>query len=119
MTGGNCPQTVGCGCPNRTLAKLFPATQRRTPSQPFMKTKLPLVASVAILLVTTGCATRNTSSGGKETSVLGGAITVTSDSFQPVNPATINADTSKIVGKNGPSGRKISLLWGTLTLNDY
>ena len=84
-----------------------------------MKTKLPLVAALAALLLTTGCATRNTSSGGKETSLLGGAITVTSDSFQPVNPATINTDTSKIVGKNGPSGRKVSLLWGTITLHDY
>ena len=84
-----------------------------------MKTKLPLVAILASLLVSTGCATRNTSGGGKETSLLGGAVTVTSDSFQPVNPATINTDTSKILGKNGPSGRKISLLWGTLTLNDY
>lgn len=84
-----------------------------------MKTKTPAVVALAAMLFTTGCATRNTSSGGRETSVLGGAITVTSDSFQPVNPATIDTDTSKIVGKNGPSGRKISLLWGTLTLNDY
>ena len=33
--------------------------------------------------------------------------------------ATINADTSKLVGKNGPSGKKVSLLWGLLTLHDY
>jgi len=84
-----------------------------------MNTKLPLVAALAALLLTTGCATRNTSSGGKETCLLGGAVTVTSDSFQPVNPATINTDTSKIVGKNGSSGRKVSLLWGTITLHDY
>ena len=84
-----------------------------------MKTNLTLVATLAALLVTTGCATRNTASGGKETSVLGGAVTVTSDSFQPVNPATLNADTSKILGKSGPSGKKVTLFWGLLTLHDY
>ena len=85
-----------------------------------MKTKLPLVAAVAVLLVTTsGCATRNTSSGGKETTYLGGAMTVTSNSFQPVTPATLDADTSKIVGKNGPSGKTVSLFWGFMTLHDF
>jgi outer membrane lipoprotein SlyB len=84
-----------------------------------MKTKLPLLAVVILALFATGCATRNTASGGKETSVLGGAFTVASESFQPVNPATVNTDTSKVIGKNGPSGKKVSLLWGLLTLHDY
>lgn len=76
-------------------------------------------AFLAVLLLTAGCATRNTLSGGKETSVLGGAVSVTSESFQPVNPATVNTDTSKIAGKNGPSGKKVSLFWGLITLHDY
>jgi hypothetical protein len=84
-----------------------------------MKTKLPFVAALAVLLVSSGCATRNTASGGKETNILGGAVTVASESFQPVNPATVNTDTSKIVGKNGPSGKKVSLFWGLLTMHDY
>ena len=84
-----------------------------------MKTKLPLAAALAVLLVATGCATRNTSSGGKETTLLGGAMTVTSNSFQPVTPATVDADTSKIVGKNGPSGKTVTLFWGLMTLHDY
>jgi len=84
-----------------------------------MKTKLPLVAALLLSLLTVGCATRTTASGGKETTVLAGAVTVTSDSFQPVSPATVDADTSKIVGKNGPSGKKVSLLWGVITLHDY
>ena len=100
-----------------TLAKLFLASQRPPPAS--MKTKLPLLATVALLLTASGCATRSTSSGGKETTILGGAITVASDSFQPTNPATIDADTSKIIGKNGPSGKKITLFWGVLTLHDY
>lgn len=84
-----------------------------------MKTKLQLAAALALLALASGCATRNTSSGGRETTVLGGAVTVSSASFQPTNPATVDADTSKIVGTNGPSGKKVSLFWGLLTLHDY
>lgn len=85
-----------------------------------MKSKLLLVtATLALVALSSGCATRRTSTGGKETNVLGGAVTVTTESFQPTNPATVDADTSKIVGKNGPSGKKVSLFWGLLTLHDY
>ena len=78
-----------------------------------------VAAIVALLAVASGCATRNTMSGGKETTVLGGAVTVATESFQPTPPATLDADTSKIVGKTGPSGKKVSLFWGLLTLHDY
>ena len=84
-----------------------------------MKPKTLVAAVIVIATLSAGCATRRTTSGGKETNVLGGAVTVTSDSFQPVNPATVNTDTSKIVGKNGPSGKKVSLFWGLLTFHDY
>ncbi len=84
-----------------------------------MKSKLPLAATVALVLLTSGCATRNTGSGGKETTLLGGAITYSKDSFQPTTAATVDADTSKIIGKNGPSGSKTTLLWGLITLRDY
>jgi hypothetical protein len=84
-----------------------------------MKTILQLLALVAVFALASGCATRTNTSGGKETTVLGGAVTVSRDSFQPVNPATIDTDTSKISGKNGPSGKKVSLFWGLLTFHDY
>ena len=84
-----------------------------------MKSKLPLVAILLPAVLLSGCATRNTASGGKETNLLGGAITYASESFQPVGAATVNADTSQIVGKNGPSGKKVTLLWGLITLHDY
>lgn len=83
-----------------------------------MKTKAA-AASLAVLIFGFGCATRHTNSGGKETSVLGGAVTVATDSFQPVNAATLNTDTSKLAGKSGPSGKKVSLFWGLLTFHDY
>jgi len=85
-----------------------------------MKSKrLLLVFALLVPVLVCGCATRNTSSGGRETNVLGGALTVATDSFQPTNPATINVDTSKLAGSNGPSGKKVTVLWGLLTFNDY
>jgi predicted small secreted protein len=84
--------------------------------------KIPLLRLAAVLafaLVVSGCATRNTMSGGKETTVLGGAVTVATESFQPVAPTTLNVNTSEIAGKSGPSGKKVSLLWGLVTLHDY
>lgn len=84
-----------------------------------MKSKLPLAVVLAAAFLAAGCASRTTASGGKETNILGGAVTVASDSFQPVKPATVNTDTSTIVGKSGPSGKKVSLFWGLLTFHDY
>ena len=88
------------------------------PAQPFVHGLL-LVATVSLLLCSSGCASRRTISGGKETTLLGGAVTVATDSFQPATPATLDADTSKIIGRNGPSGKKVSILWGLVTLHDY
>ncbi len=84
-----------------------------------MKTKLSLAALLAVAALSAGCATRTNTSGGKETTVLGGAVTVSRDSFLPPNPATVDTDTSKIAGKNGPSGKKVSIFWGLLTFHDY
>ncbi|MSU66409.1 MAG: hypothetical protein EXS38_09980 [Opitutus sp.] len=76
--------------------------------------------SLGVLLFTSGCATHVTGSGGRETSVLGGAVTVSTNSFQPPTPtAAVDVDTTKLVGRGDPSGRKISLLWGLINLHDY
>lgn len=84
-----------------------------------MNSKAPFVALLIAAALVSGCATRTTSSGGKETNVLGGAVTVSKDSFQPTGPATLDVDTSKIAGKTGPSGKKVTLFWGLITLRDY
>lgn len=84
-----------------------------------MKNKLQLASFIVLAAILSGCASRTTSSGGKETTILGGAMTVAKDSFEPTSPATLDADTSKIVGRNGPSGKKVSLFWGLITLHDY
>lgn len=78
-----------------------------------------LLFSAAIFASLGGCATHTTASGGKETSVLGGAVTVATQSFQPPAPTTLDVDTSKMIGNGTPSGNKVSLLWGLITLRDY
>lgn len=90
-------------------------------SVPFtpMKQKLLLTTAVASLLFGSGCATRTTASGGRETTLLGGALTVSTASFQPPTPATLDVDTSKLASKGNPTGNKTTLLWGLITLHDY
>ena len=85
-----------------------------------MTSKLLLSAALATLLAAaSGCATRTTASGGRETTLLGGAVTVATNSFEPTAPATINADTSKLASAGNPTGKKTTLFWGLLTLHDY
>ena len=78
-----------------------------------------MLFSAAIFSSLGGCATHTTASGGKETSVLGGAVAVATQSFQPPPPTTLNVDTSKMIGNGTPSGNRVSLLWGLITLHDY
>lgn len=82
---------------------------------------LPLASTLVLgaVLLLSGCATKTTAGGGRETNVLGGAVAVSTGSFQPTNAATIDADTSKIVGRGNPSGNKVTILWGLITLHDY
>jgi hypothetical protein len=84
-----------------------------------MKSKLIVSAALASLLFASGCATRTTASGGRETTVLGGAVSVATNSFEPTNSATLDADTSKLASAGNPSGKKTTLLWGLITLHDY
>ena len=84
-----------------------------------MKSKFFLSAALLTVLFATGCATRTTASGGRETNVLGGAITVSTNSFEPTNAATLDADTSKLASAGDPSGKKTTLFWGLITLHDY
>jgi hypothetical protein len=85
-----------------------------------MKTKLLFAAALlATAVLGTGCATHVTASGGRETTLLGGAVTVATDSFQPTTPATLDADMSKLASAGNPTGKKTTLLWGLITLHDY
>ena len=82
--------------------------------------RLPIFVLSCASLLTSSCASRITGSGGQETHMLGGVVTVTTNSFQPITPAAaMDVDTSKLVGRNGPSGNKVSILWGLINLHDY
>lgn len=79
-----------------------------------------LLLSITALSLLSGCATRNTAGGGKETTVLGGAVTVTTRSFEkPAATAVGEVDTTKFKPSAQPTGAKTSLLWGLLTFRDY
>lgn len=85
-----------------------------------MNRKIPFATlALATLALASGCATHTTASGGRETTVLGGAVTVSTKSFQPLTPATLDVDTSKLASTGNPTGNKISLFWGLITLHDY
>ena len=80
---------------------------------------LAATIALAALVCVNGCATRATASGGRETSLLGGVVTVSTRSFQPPPPTTLDVDTSKVLSTGNPSGRTTTLLWGLITLHDY
>jgi len=85
-----------------------------------MNRKFPLAAlALATFVFAPGCATHTTASGGRDTTVLGGVVTVSTNSFQPPTPATLDVDTSNLVSNGNPTGKKISLFWGLITLHDY
>ncbi|MBI5382747.1 MAG: hypothetical protein HZA31_12685 [Opitutae bacterium] len=79
---------------------------------------LPVFATL-VLAMFSGCATRTTASGGKETTFLGGAATVATKSYQPADQTSVTVDTTKFSGTSNPSGTKTTLLWGLITLTDY
>lgn len=79
-----------------------------------------LLLSVFALSVLSGCASRNLASGGKETTILGGVVTVTKNSFEQPGPNAVGeVDTTKFKPSGQPSGTKTSLLWGLMTFRDY
>ena len=84
-----------------------------------MKTKLLFLVALAGALFASGCATRTTASGGRQTTLLGGAMTVETNSFEPTTPITVDTDTSKLASTGNPSGKKTTLFWGLITLHDY
>lgn len=81
--------------------------------------RLALPAALLGLALFTGCATQPSVGGGTKTTLLAGAITVDTASYQPPSPTTVDVDTTKLGGRSAGTGGKVSLLWGLLTLHDY
>lgn len=92
---------------NRSLPSALPAKALAT------------AGLLGALVLASGCATRTTASGGRQTTILGGAISVETNSFEPTTPNTVDTDTSKLASKGDPSGKKTTLFWGLITLRDY
>lgn len=76
------------------------------------KRSSPLALTLALLatISLSGCATHQTASGGRETSLLGGAVTVASDANPAATPETSEAS------RPAASEKKTSLLWGLIKL---
>ena len=82
-----------------------------------MKRYLPCLLALAVACAAVGCATQRTKTG-RNTNVLGGLARVDSGSYQSAPATSLDVDTSDMVGRNNPSGTKVSLLWGLLTFTD-
>lgn len=83
-----------------------------------MKSLKP-AATLALLTFVPGCATQPSVGGGSRTTLLAGALTVETKSYQPASPTTVDLDTTKVAGRSTGTGGKVSLLWGLVTLHDY
>jgi hypothetical protein len=80
---------------------------------------LPLLCLLSLFALLSGCASRTTAGGGRETSMLGGVMVVTAKSYVPPEPTTFAVDTTKLHPIGDPSGTKTTLFWGLITLADY
>ena len=82
------------------------------------KRLLPAALLASVLL--SGCVTTQTANGGRETSLLGGAMTVGSDPYPATGPAptTTSSTTNEAEAPTTESGstKKTSLLWGLIKL---
>lgn len=76
-----------------------------------MKLNRLLPAALLALSLLSGCITQQTPSGGRQTSLLGGAVSVTSDA----NSAA-PAPSGEATASTAPSEKKTSLLWGLINL---
>lgn len=82
-----------------------------------MKRLIPCLIALVVACAVTGCATQKTKTG-RDTNLLGGLARVDSGAYQAASPTTVGMDVSDAVGRNNPSGTKVSLLWGLFTFTD-
>jgi hypothetical protein len=82
-----------------------------------MKRSILCFTAVVMACALMGCATQKTKTG-RNTNVLGGLARVNTGSYQAASPTTVGVEVGDLVGRNNPSGTKVSLLWGLITLTD-
>lgn len=85
-----------------------------------MKSKSLLTLAICAVAASlfAGCSTQKTRSG-RNNSFLGGLVTYDTGSYAPVRNTTLEADATEFLGRVNPSGDRLTLLWGTLTVHDY
>lgn len=83
-----------------------------------MKTKLTTVIILALFVALfTGCTTTQSRYGKKEANVLG-IIKVEKGSYSKTGPLTIGLNLSEIMPRANPSGDRVKLLAGLITIED-
>lgn len=78
---------------------------------------LSLSLSIASL-VFTGCDGGTSQMGPKETNVLGIAK-VQDENYSPTGPGTFAVSTDELYSRQNFEGKKVSILWGLVTIKDY
>ena len=84
-----------------------------------MRSKLiaPLFLALAALAFT-GCDSGRAQLAKADTNVLG-IVTYSAEDYSPTGPDTIAISTDELYGRDNFSGKKVTLLWGLVTLKDY
>jgi hypothetical protein len=82
-----------------------------------LKSIAPLFVALAAL-VFSGCDTGRAQMEKKETNLLG-AVSIQEDNYSPAGPSTVAVSTSDLYDRDNVSGKKVTLLWGLITLKDY
>ncbi|HAV13337.1 MAG TPA: hypothetical protein DCX06_07605 [Opitutae bacterium] len=72
----------------------------------------------ATALVFTACDGGRAQMEKKEANLLGVA-SYQDENYSPTGPATIAVHTDELYDRDNPSGKKVTLLWGLITLKDY
>jgi hypothetical protein len=79
---------------------------------------LVLLSLAASALFLTGCDNGRAEMGAKEAQVLGVAK-YQSDNYGPTGPNTFAVSTDELYTRENYSGKKVTFLWGLVTLKDY
>jgi len=77
----------------------------------------PLFLALAALTFS-GCDTGRAQLEKKDSTMMGIATYSDAD-YSPTGPATIAISTDELYDRDNPSGKKVTLLWGLITIKDY
>lgn len=82
------------------------------------KKLLLLLSSLIYVWMFAGCAERRAQMASSETNLLG-VVKIEEESYGSTGPNTIPIHTDELFTRRNPSGEKVTILWGLITLKDY